>query len=216
LTVKAQEKGLRVEALVEVSSPRNVQSSSSPQPLQGTGSGALEAQGPSDGGRGSRAPPEEASSEEARGPPPVPVEVYFAPGDGPEKALLRLLRSSRRTIHLALYYFTDDELAQALAEACSRVECRVLLDEEQRTSRYSQAGFLLARGVPVRFFEDPGIFHHKFLVVDGECVATGSYNWTESAQKRNEENLLVICDRAVAQRYEEEFGRLWADPRSRP
>ncbi len=216
LTVRAQEKGLRVEALVEVSKIEGEKPPSASSLLgMRTGSGALEAQGPSDG-RESRAMPEEAAPLEPRGPPPVPVEVYFTPGDGPEQALLRLLRSSQRTIHLALYYFTDSELAQALVEACVRLECRVLLDEEQRSSRYSQAGFLLSRGVPVRFFEDPGIFHHKFLVVDGECVATGSYNWTESAQKRNEENLLILCDRAVAQRYEEEFGRLWADPRSRP
>ncbi|GEM_PF-610410 len=219
LTVRAEEKGLRVEALVELV---NGSGSETDKRIPGrTELGALTAQGPEDGVQ--RAPPEGTAPREPRGPPegeapPTAVEVYFTPGDGPERALLRLMQKARRTIHLALYYFTDDELAQGLVEACLRagVECRVLLDEEMRTSRYSQAGFLLARGVAVRFFEDPGIFHHKFLVVDGRCVATGSYNWTESAQRRNEENLLIVCDPKVARRYEEEFGRLWADPRSRP
>ncbi len=226
LQVEAKEGGLKVTALVEVlSSEKSGKGVTSVEPLHKVGDPdgeAAVAVAADDGasGKGRRKPrgpphppPPSVDGEAAEAPP---FEVYFTPGDGPERALLNLLSQARRSIHLALYYFTDDELAKGLADACLRVKCRVLLDEEMRTARYSQAGFLLTQGIEVRFFEDPGIFHHKFLVVDGACVATGSYNWTESAQKRNEENLLILCDRAVAQAYEEEFGRLWGSPQSRP
>lgn len=51
--------------------------------------------------------------------------------------------------------------------------------------------------------------HHKFCVIDNEVVITGSYNWTASADKRNNENLLVIHDAKIAQEYSAEFNRLW-------
>jgi phosphatidylserine/phosphatidylglycerophosphate/cardiolipin synthase-like enzyme len=53
--------------------------------------------------------------------------------------------------------------------------------------------------------------HDKFIVVDGEMVETGSFNFTASAEARNAENVLVLRDLAVAQRYGKEWERLWAE-----
>jgi phosphatidylserine/phosphatidylglycerophosphate/cardiolipin synthase-like enzyme len=39
------------------------------------------------------------------------------------------------------------------------------------------------------------------MVIDGETVITGSFNFTKSAEERNAENLLVIKDRALAGKY---------------
>jgi len=51
--------------------------------------------------------------------------------------------------------------------------------------------------------------HNKFAVIDGVTVITGSYNWTNSARKRNDENLLTVNSPALAETYEREFERLW-------
>jgi phosphatidylserine/phosphatidylglycerophosphate/cardiolipin synthase-like enzyme len=53
--------------------------------------------------------------------------------------------------------------------------------------------------------------HLKVTVTDGSVVSTGSYNYTSSAQKKNDENLVTITDSAVAQIYETEFNRMWSD-----
>jgi phosphatidylserine/phosphatidylglycerophosphate/cardiolipin synthase-like enzyme len=50
--------------------------------------------------------------------------------------------------------------------------------------------------------------HHKFMVVDGEIIVTGSYNWSTAAEDRNDENFVVIRDRSVAERFIQEFNRL--------
>jgi len=41
-------------------------------------------------------------------------------------------------------------------------------------------------------------------------VVTRSYNWTWSAEKNNDENILVVEDPGVAAIYEREFQRLWS------
>ena len=39
------------------------------------------------------------------------------------------------------------------------------------------------------------------MIFDGETVLTGSFNFTAVAEEHNAENLLVIRDRALAERY---------------
>jgi phosphatidylserine/phosphatidylglycerophosphate/cardiolipin synthase-like enzyme len=51
--------------------------------------------------------------------------------------------------------------------------------------------------------------HHKFGVVDGKTVITGSHNWSEAANRTNDETLLVIESAIVAAHFEREFDRLY-------
>ncbi len=53
--------------------------------------------------------------------------------------------------------------------------------------------------------------HHKFAVFDGKTVITGSYNWSNSAETRNYENVVVLHDSKIALAYHSEFERLWRD-----
>jgi competence ComEA-like helix-hairpin-helix protein len=60
----------------------------------------------------------------------------------------------------------------------------------------------------------PGdLLHHKFGVVDANTVIMGSHNWTEAADRQNDETLLVIEHPTVAAHYEREYDRLWANSR---
>jgi len=45
------------------------------------------------------------------------------------------------------------------------------------------------------------IAHNKIIVIDGETVLTGSFNFTKAAQEKNAENLLIIRDPALAVQY---------------
>jgi phosphatidylserine/phosphatidylglycerophosphate/cardiolipin synthase-like enzyme len=42
---------------------------------------------------------------------------------------------------------------------------------------------------------------NKIIVIDGELVITGSFNFTKAAQQKNAENLVLIRDPALAARY---------------
>ena len=149
------------------------------------------------------------------------VRVFFSPRGGCEEAILAQLDGARKYIHVAMYAFTSRYLAQALVRAKERgVEVKVVLDRSfQEESKYSKGEYLKRKGVPVKLVAPvemrgikmiKGLMHHKFAVIDGEVVVTGSYNWTARAERVNYENLLIFVDSpGLARAYEEEFERLW-------
>ncbi len=106
-------------------------------------------------------------------------------------------------MHVQAYSFTSVPIAQALVDAHRRgVSVEVILDKSQLEGRSVQTDFLDQAGVPVRIDAAHAIAHNKVMVIEGETVITGSFNFTKSAEERNAENLLVIRDRVLAERYE--------------
>ncbi len=155
----------------------------------------------------------------------APTEVYFSPQGGAEAALEKLLDDARQDIRAALYFFTSRPLAAAILRAHKRgVKIQVIIDGNDE-SDYSKGYYLRQRGVDVRYarglpkkarkskkskyrVKKFGLMHHKFMVVDDKMVATGSYNWTASAEKWNRENLLIIKSSSLARKYTAEFKKI--------
>lgn len=50
--------------------------------------------------------------------------------------------------------------------------------------------------------------HNKVIVIDDEILITGSFNFTDSAEMRNAENLLIIRSKELSKIYTDEFKRL--------
>ena len=53
--------------------------------------------------------------------------------------------------------------------------------------------------------------HHKFAIIDNRILLTGSYNWTFSANNRNDENLMVIDDPEIIEIFQNQFINLWSN-----
>lgn len=137
------------------------------------------------------------------------ANVYVSPGV--RQHILPEIQWAEKSIDVAMYAFTDSDLAWALVRARERgVEVRVCLDKEPAAGKYSKSRFLAGRGLAVRLHQGGGLMHHKFAVIDGRVVVTGSYNWTASAEAKNDENALIVVDPAIAATYAAEFERLWA------
>jgi phosphatidylserine/phosphatidylglycerophosphate/cardiolipin synthase-like enzyme len=81
------------------------------------------------------------------------------------------------------------------------VKVEVILDKSQRTEKYSSADFVLHAGIPIKIDAAHAIAHNKIMIVDGQVVITGSFNFTKNAEESNAENLLVIRDTALADKY---------------
>ncbi len=45
------------------------------------------------------------------------------------------------------------------------------------------------------------IAHNKVMVIDGQTVITGSFNFTRAAEENNAENMLIIRSRELAYTY---------------
>jgi phosphatidylserine/phosphatidylglycerophosphate/cardiolipin synthase-like enzyme len=137
-----------------------------------------------------------------------PIEVYFSPRGGCTDAVVREIRAARHTILVQAYSFTSTSIARALDDAHKRgVRVKVLLDKEQTTEDYSLAQNLHDAGIPLWTDAVHAHAHNKVMILDGEVVITGSFNFTHQAEHGNAENLLVVRNRSIARQYEQN----WAD-----
>lgn len=125
--------------------------------------------------------------------------------------IISLIDSAQQSVLVAVYSFTSDSLASALIRAHQRgVEVRAVIEMEQANVRGSEYERLRSAGVAVRLDGNSDLMHHKFMVVDGRVVVTGSYNWSAAAEDRNDENIVVIYGEEIAALYSREFERVWA------
>ena len=112
------------------------------------------------------------------------------------------LAQAKQSVLMQAYSCTSMPIAEALIAAHRRgVRVEVILDKSQRSERACIAPDLMASGIPVLVDAAHAIAHNKVMIIDGETVVTGSFNFTESAESRNAENLLVIKDRELAVQY---------------
>lgn len=139
-------------------------------------------------------------------------EAAFSPGQA-MPLMLDTIGAAKTSIAVAVYSFTSKPIAEALLQAHRRgVKVALVVDAGDAGKTYSAARFLGNQGVPVRTNGRYAIHHHKFLVVDGTTVQTGSFNYTASAAARNAENVLVISNApGLAATYTTEWKRLWEE-----
>ena len=129
-------------------------------------------------------------------------EVYFSPRGGCTGAIIRELNRAKNTVLVQAYSFTSAPIAKALLNAHKRgVKVEVILDKSQRTQKYSSATFLYNSGIPTKIDAQHAIAHNKVMIIDGETVITGSFNFTKAAEENNAENVLVIHDKKLTEGY---------------
>jgi phosphatidylserine/phosphatidylglycerophosphate/cardiolipin synthase-like enzyme len=139
------------------------------------------------------------------------IEVCFSPplpdGCDPVRAIEAAVSAAHTSILVQAYEITPGPLVTALIEAHQRgVDVRAIVDYRQLTDRRNHddafaVEHLGEAGIPVLVDKPPGLMHDKVMIIDGEAVVTGSFNYTYSAEHRNVENLLVIHDPALAAQY---------------
>ena len=135
-------------------------------------------------------------------------EVCFSPDEDCKAELLSWLSRANTSIHVMIYSFTLDDIANALVYAYHRgVDVKVIMEKQQATDK-SEYENLKKAGVPIKLDSNPEYMHHKVAVIDRKIVVTGSFNWSEHAQKNNE-NMIILMDHQVAWEYEREFEAIW-------
>ena len=130
------------------------------------------------------------------------IEVYFSPNGGCTDAIIKEVKAAKTSVLVQAYWFTSVPITQALVEAHKRgVKVEVLLDLSRTEIENAQADVLVDGGVPTFIDDKHTTAHSKLILVDGAVVITGSFNFTEQAEKENAENLLVIRDKALADKF---------------
>lgn len=143
----------------------------------------------------------------------ITIENYFSPDDRPAARIVELLESAQQSIVFMAFSFTRDDFAQAmLARARAGVTVRGVFESEQVESngKNGEYGNLRAAGLDVHRDGNPRVMHHKVIIIDERIVITGSYNFSSSAEERNDENLLIIYNPEIAAQFLQEFERVYA------
>jgi phosphatidylserine/phosphatidylglycerophosphate/cardiolipin synthase-like enzyme len=141
------------------------------------------------------------------------IETYFSPEDGTADRLVALIHGAQHSIYFLAYSFTSDEIATALLErARAGVRVAGVMDESQaRTNAGTEYDRLIGEGLDVYLDGNPETMHHKAILIDEAVVVTGSYNFSASAEERNDENTLILHDPQIAALYRAEFEKVLAE-----
>ena len=143
--------------------------------------------------------------------PSSAARCFFAPEDDCPKEITRLLRNAHATIDICVFTITDDRITRAILEAARRrVRVRILTDDDKSHDRGSDVEELVRAGIPLRTDRSDAHMHHKFALFDRRTLLTGSYNWTRSASRDNQENFIVTDDARLVESFSNAFERLWS------
>jgi len=134
------------------------------------------------------------------------ASIYFSPQGGAQQAIVDAIGKARESVYVQAYSFTSAPIAKALVDAKARgVKVEAILDKSQRKATYTGATFLKNAGIPVYIDDKHAIAHNKVMILDGQTVITGSFNFTKAAEERNAENLLILRDKGLALLYTENW-----------
>lgn len=121
-------------------------------------------------------------------------------------AVIELFNNAKKTAHVAIYSLTEPNIVDAMIAANKRgIKVAVVADERssKNTSMARMIKKLIQAGVDIRLaIRQTALMHNKVGIFDGHTICTGSYNWTNNAEKNNDENLLIVDGSGLAADYE--------------
>jgi phosphatidylserine/phosphatidylglycerophosphate/cardiolipin synthase-like enzyme len=139
------------------------------------------------------------------------IEIYFSPDDGVAEHILEILSDAEESIYFMAFSFTTDEFGETIrAQAENGLDVAGVMEEQQVKSNIGTEYDLFKQaGLNVFIDGNEGQMHHKTMIIDNRIVITGSYNFSRSAEIRNDENLVVFHNEQIADFYMEEFQRVY-------
>lgn len=141
------------------------------------------------------------------------IDVGFSPEGSAEKLIIKAIDTAKKDIRVAAYSFTSPQIIKSLINAKRRgVDIKIVVDEKGNKSKSSIAAMNLAvnAGIPLRTISAYKIHHDKYIVVDSRHIQTGSFNYSQAANKSNSENVILLWNNpAVANKYLQHWQSRW-------
>ena len=138
------------------------------------------------------------------------IENYFCPEDECGERIKDALDKAEKNIYFLVFSFTHNSIGNKIVlKMHEGVEVKGVFEKRGAGSEYSKFALLDYQEADVRKDNNSAVMHHKIFIIDNETVITGSFNPSKNADTRNDENILIIHDKEVAERYLEEFEYVW-------
>ena len=139
------------------------------------------------------------------------VEVYFSPYDKTTLHIIPLIDNAKKYIYMPAFLITHNELSKALVKAKQRkVDVKIIIDANSVTTRNTKHQVLRQNNIPLKTENYAGKLHSKSIIIDDEYIITGSMNFSNSGENKNDENLLIIKNTKLAKKYKAYFLYLWS------
>ncbi|WP_430405989.1 phospholipase D-like domain-containing protein [Fluviicola sp.] len=138
------------------------------------------------------------------------LEVVF---EQQKQKIIHELTQARFIIWVAVAWFTLDDIYELLvqkSEAGLDVRIVISKDEINKSASEKYSTKLNIKGYPKFGAYNDNFMHNKFCVIDLKKVIHGSYNWSKRAEY-NKETIEIIDDRKTAERFSEEFKKLYIE-----
>lgn len=139
----------------------------------------------------------------------------FSPKRDCAKKLAGFIDQSKATLDIAVYDINEPAIVQAINSAKARgVQVRIAVDKRQSMGPHSKVKELIQAKLAVKYGVQSGIMHNKFVIVDHAEIETGSFNYTNHADKGNHENQLYVSDKSIVDSYQREFEDIWSSAKT--
>lgn len=134
---------------------------------------------------------------------------YFNGAEIREK-IKELIGRSESSIQVAMAWFTDPEIFEAIEQALDRgVRVSLVIGENEDNDRLPFHQLESKGATVVRIAgRGRGVMHNKFAIIDDKYVLNGSYNWTLNAATNNSENMHISQDNQTIKEYKENFDHI--------
>ncbi len=138
------------------------------------------------------------------------IENRFCPEDDCGEKIKNTLKKAASSIYFMTFSFTHNRIANELVlKHIDGINVKGIFEKRGTGTNYSKFSLLDYQGIDVRKDTNSYVLHHKVFIVDNTTVITGSFNPSTNADKKNDENILIISNAALASKYLNEFDYLW-------
>lgn len=138
------------------------------------------------------------------------IEIYFSPKDKVSGRIIELINNAKSYIYIPTYLITHKDISEALIKAKSRgIDVRVIIDANSTSTRNTKHKLLRTNGILLKTENYAGKLHSKTIIIDDEYIITGSMNFSNSGENKNDENILIIKNPEFAKSHKRFFLYLW-------
>ena len=145
----------------------------------------------------------------------IEVENYFGSEKEISPIISRRIAAAQSEILFMAFSFTDEQIGESLlGRADAGVIVRGVFERVGSDTPFSYYPILSqARLANVAVLTDgnPQVMHHKVFIIDRNTVIFGSFNFSDNANRRNDENVVIVHDPTFASYFIEEFETVWLE-----